>query len=473
MALVTQSDLIKAIIAGNAPMTTAQIVTEEVKCFTGSPAYKLMLDAEKYWRNRSAVQDKTVLIDGRSNTKIEQPILRKLINQKTSYLLSSPFSIASENETYMGALADVFDDTLRRKIKGATTNAIKYGIGYLQPYFENGALRWARLPAYEVIPLWDDAEHEELNGFIRFYDQVIYEGINKRTITRAEFWTSAGVQYFISNIPGGAFQDDIERPPVPHFTADTTPYNWEQVPLVWLKYNEDELPLLYFLKEIIDDVNWQKSVTSDVLRDIVNFIFILKNYGGADLAEFIKGVKEHFAIKVDADGGVDKLSADLNIDAVMKYLDEQRRALYDFGSGVDTKDPDLGNASGTAINFRYMDLDADCRAIGVELKDAMQRMKLFIDLYLQATGKGSYKEYKIDVTFATDMPVNETDVITNCKNSAGTISQRTIVKNHPWVEDPDEEIKQLAKERKAAMQQTGGKYPGDGDDDDDQGGGTE
>ena len=104
-------------------------------------------------------------------------------------------------------------------------------------------------------------------------------------------------------------------------------------------------------------MNWQNSVTADVLRDVAKFIYILKNYGGQDLAEFLKDLKEHMAIKVSTDGGVDKLQADLNIDAVMAFLDNERRDIYDFAAAVDTKDPDLGNASGNAITFPDMPLD--------------------------------------------------------------------------------------------------------------------
>lgn len=43
-------------------------------------------------------------------------------------------------------------------------------------------------------------------------------------------------------------------------------YNWETPPLLWLKYNEEELPLQYFIKDLVDDINWQNSVTADVLR---------------------------------------------------------------------------------------------------------------------------------------------------------------------------------------------------------------
>lgn len=468
MPYVTQTDLIKAIIAGNAPMNMAQIVTEEIKSFKASPEYAEMKAASEYWRNRSDVQNKTVKISGRSNAKIEHPALHKLIRQKVNYLLASPFSISSPSDAYAKALDDIFNESFRAKITGMTTDAIKWAIGYLQPYFSAGKLCWARLPAIEVRPLWADAEHEELNGFIRFYQQTIYEGTQKREITRAEFWTVNGVQYFLST-DGDTFRDDLERPPTSHFTLGKEAYNWEQVPLVWLKYNDDELPLLHFVKELIDDVNWQKSITSDVLRDVVNFIYILRNYGGASLAEFMEDLKQHFAIKVEGDGGVDKLSADLNIEAVMKFLEEQRRDLYDYGNGVDTKDPNLGTASGVALNFRYTDLDADCRDLGANLKASLQRAKIFIDLYLQASGKGSFKEQTFDITFAVDMPVNETDTVTNCKNSAGIISQRTIVANHPWVKDPEEEIKQLEKERQEAVKRAGAadSYPGDEDGDQD------
>ena len=161
------------------------------------------------------------------------------------------------------------------------------------------------------------------------------------------------------------------------------------------------------------------------------------------------------AIKVDGDGGVDKLQADLNIDAVMKFLDNERRDIYDFAAAVDTKDPDLGNASGTAINLRYMDLDADCDSLGAELQDTFHRLKLFIDVYFQITGKGDFTAEDFDVVFNMDLPVNETDVINNARNSDGLLSKRTILQNHPWVKDVDAELDQLDAEKKAAMEEYG------------------
>ena len=443
------------------PMSLAQIVTEEVREFRKSEQHRLMIEAERYYRNRSDVQNKTVDLSNRSNTKIEHPILKKLVDQKGNYLLGKPFSVVTDSEEYGTALNDIFDNTFRKKIKSLGIGAVKSGIAFIQPYFDDGGIKFMRMPSTEIIPLWKDAEHSELDAFIRVYEQIVYVGTKKTTVEHAEFWFPGGVKYFTRDGKGSDFVIDKEHGTEAndwteaHFTIGTTPYNFEKPPIAYLKYNDEELPLCYFIKDLIDDVNWQKSTTADVLRDVAKFIYVLKNYGGADLNEFVKELRESLAIKVDADGGVDKLAADLNIDAVMAHLEDNRRNLYDYGNAVDTKDPDLGNASGTAINFRYMDLDADCAALGAELQDTFQQLKVFIDVYLQAAGKGDFTGTDFSIAFNSDMPVNEAEIITSIMASRGLVSDRTLLAQHPYVDDVDEELKQIKKEKTEALAEFG------------------
>ena len=459
MAYVTEIDRLSILLerAADTRMTLAEIIEEEVNKFKKSTKYSIMVEAEKYYLNRTDIQNKTIDVKNRSNTKIEHPILKKLVDQKINYLLSRPFTVSCDNEQYAEALNDIFDDVFRRKIKSFGKGAIKTGICWLQPYFNtDGKLAFMRIPATEIIPMWKDAEHTELDSFIRIYSQTIYEGKKETEVTKAEYWDRTGVKYFVSRETGTGFIPDVDKGiESSHFTIDGKGYNFEQPPIVWVKYNEEELPLFYFIKELIDDINWQTSVTADVLRDIAKFIYVLRNYGGQDLAEFIKDLKNHMAIKVTSEGGVDKLQADLNIDAVMKFLDKQRRDVFDYGAGVDTKDPELGNASGTAINFRYMDLDNDCNNFALELKDAFQHMKPFLDTYLQIIGKGDFTGETFDIIFNSDMPIEETDVINNIRNSEGIISKRTQLENHPWITDVDAELERIEEEKTKAMKRFG------------------
>lgn len=461
--MITETERINMVISDpeRAPMTLEQIISEEIKEFESSEQYKNMVMAESYYRNRSDVQRKSNDLKNRSNAKIEHPILKKLIDQKASYLLSRAWTVDTENKAYGEALNEVFDDAFRRKVKSLGKGAVKSGIAWLQPYFDDaGKLSFMRIPSTELIPLWSDAEHTKLDSFIRYYSQIVYVSNQKQTIIRAEYWFPGGVRRFISDRSRNfkidtEYGDESNHWTEPHFVVNGKSYNWEQAPIVWLKYNEEELPLCYFVKELIDDINWQTSVTADVLRDVSKFVYILKNYGGQDLDEFVKDLRERLAIKVDTDGGVDKLQADLNIDAVMAFLDKQRRDVFDYAAAVDTKDPDLGNASGTAINFRYMDLDSDCAALGAELQDTFQHLKPFLDAYFQMTGRGDFTAETYNVVFNADMPVNETDIINNVRTSDGLISKHTQLQNHPWVVDVDKELEQLKQEKQDAMEEFG------------------
>ena len=49
--------------------------------------------------------------------------------------------------------------------------------------------------------------------------------------------------------------------------------------------------------------------------------------------------------------------------------------------------------------------------------------------------------------------INETEAIDNCTKSKGIISDETIVKNHPWIDDPEEELKRLKAEREQAAEE--------------------
>ena len=461
---ITINEEIKRIIeTGNGErMTLPEIIAQEIKEFFASPQFAIVEEAEQYYRNRSAVQQKTTKYKNRSNTKIEHPILRKLVDQKANYLLSKPFSIESESTAYADALNLLMDGRFRQQIKSFGKGAVKSGISWLAPYFEDSQLKWMRLPSTEVVPVWHDYEHTQLDAYIRVYSQVVYNGRNKKTITRIEWWDRQGVKKYKAPWPivgTLALEPDYDSDPgtneFSHFEIDGKPYNWDAVPIVWCKYNEEELPLQYFIKELIDDINWQTSITADVLRDVAKFIFVLRNYGGQDIDRFTRELYEALAIEVEGDGGVDKLEPSLNMDAVMAFLEKNRRDLFDFGSGVDTKDPDLGNASGTAINFRYMDLDTDCAALGAELQGAFENMKVFLDAALAILGKGDFSKETFHVTFNADMPVNEGDVITNIRNSDGIISKHTQLANHPWVDDVEEELQRIKDEKVEEMEEFG------------------
>ena len=58
-----------------------------------------------------------------------------------------------------------------------------------------------------------------------------------------------------------------------------------------------------------------------------------------------------------------------------------------------------------------------------------------------------FEDTEVKVIFDRDVLINETEAINNCKASVGILSNETIVKMHPWVTDPEEELKRLKEEK--------------------------
>jgi len=64
--------------------------------------------------------------------------------------------------------------------------------------------------------------------------------------------------------------------------------------------------------------------------------------------------------------------------------------------------------------------------------------------------KGDYTKEPIEFIFNRDIMINEKEAIEGCISSVGIISNKTVVSNHPYVTDVDEELKQIEDDRKAA-----------------------
>ena len=137
--------------------------------------------------------------------------------------------------------------------------------------------------------------------------------------------------------------------------------------------------------------------------------------------------------------------------AIDSHLNRLRKDIYEAGSGVDTQEVSLGNASGVALKFRYADLDSDTDDMASEFAAALEELIWFIKVDLLNKGIGDFTETTFDIIFNTDSIINEHEIIEDTKNSVGIISDETIVANHPWVTDTQRELDRLAKEKEAKM----------------------
>lgn len=477
--LSTTQEVIQIIEAGKAAeMTDEQIIKQEIDDWLNSQERKDMIIGERYYRNKGDILDRKRMTIGESgqlieatnlaNNKIVHGFIRKLVDQKAGYLLSKEMSIQINNTEYDKALTGIFDKGFKRLLKSLLKEAIKKGRAWLHIYYdEEGNFRFKKLPSEEIIPLWKDAAHTELQYLIRVYQVEIYLGKKKTTVQKVEFWHDKGVNRYVVGTGSvvasstSGLTPDVELGDFSsHFSAiegadkEEYPLNWERLPFICFKYNEDELPLISILKSLVDDYDRNKSDNSNNLEDIPNSIFKLKGYDGENLGEFRRNLMVYRAVKVTAEDGSDVESMDINIntEAYKLHTEMTRSDIYEFGRGVDTQADSFATApSGEALKFLYADLDMDANDIENEFQAALENLLWFVNKHIENTGGKDYSEETVNFLFNRDIVINESQVITDAKNSAGVISKETIVANHPWVTDTKDELARIETEEQATL----------------------
>jgi len=75
----------------------------------------------------------------------------------------------------------------------------------------------------------------------------------------------------------------------------------------------------------------------------------------------------------------------------------------------------------------------------------------FVNVHLANTGQGDFTNKPVTVIFNRDMMMNENEIIDSCQKSMGILSHETIVGQHPWVSDVEQEMERIRKEKEQEL----------------------
>lgn len=449
-------------------MTDEDVILQEIKNFKTSKIRKQMIDGERYFIGQHDVlsRQRTVIgVDGEleivnnlPNNRIVDNQYRKMVIQKCNYLLGQPFTIQTDSDDYLNQLKLLLNKKFMRTLKGIGEDSLNCGIGYLfVMYDENGQFTLKRFRPWEVIPGWKDAEHTELDYFIRIYEVIAYEGKTEKVIEKVEVYDNTGIHYFeLSDgnlIPDG----EIHKP---YFTIEDQEYNWQKIPLIPFKYNSKEIPLINMVKSLQDGLNIiESNFQNGMEEDARNTILVLVNYDGENLGEFRKNLATYGAVKVrsvdGSQGDVKTLQIEVNSENYKVILELFKKAIIENAMGYDAKDDRMaGNPNQMNIQSMYSDIDLDANGMETEYQASFEDLIWFINCHLSNIGKGDFDGEVVEVIFNRDMMMNESEIISNINNSQD-LSLETRLAQHPWVDDVRKELERIEDEKQKNMEEYG------------------
>ena len=443
-------------------MTEIEFLEAEIAKWKCSPQRMMQITGALYYENEHDIlkRKRTMIgedgklqkVDNLPNNLIVDNVYARLVNQKANYLLGKPMVIDGRNKTYIGLLKKIFGKRFMCTLKNAGKAALNGGIAWLYPHYdERGRLDFRLFPAYEILPFWRDSGHTQLEMAVRLYCVEGYEGSVPVTVEKVEVYGADGVRRFA--LDGGRLIPDIdiqnEDNAFPYVRGGDKRLNWERIPLVAVKYNESEIPLIKRVKSLQDGINVMLSdFENNMQQDPRNTILVLKNYDGTDLGEFRRNLAAFGAVKVrcdgDARGGVETLEVNVNAENYKTVIHIFKKAVIENGMGYDARDQRLfGTPNQMNILSMYSDIDLDANEMEAELQAAFEELLWFVNAHLANTGQGDFEGEEVAFIFNRDMMMDEGQIVENINNSVGILSRRTLVAQHPWVNDVEEEMMRI------------------------------
>ena len=393
------------------------------------------------------------------NNKLVDNQYKKLVEQKTNYALGKPMTIASSDDTYLEEIHKIFDKKLFRQLRVLGEEAINSGIAWLYPYYNaDGEFKIKVFPGYEVMPIWTDRTHVDLDRAIRVYsDTLVNKNGTLREITVLEEYTVDGVDRYIKE--GQQVRPHPDFPHSSYITIGEEEVNWGRLPLIPFKYNSKEIPIIRNVKSLQDALNQVLSdFQNNMEEDPRTTILVLKNYDGTNIPEFRRNLATYGVVKVQTvdgvQGGVETLKIEVDATNYQAILMQLKRAIVENGRGFDAKEERMdGDPNQMNIESMYTDIDLDVNQMESEFQAGFEELKWFIDQYLANAGKGDFSETNLEFVFNRDIFINEDAKIDNCVKSVGVLSNKTIIAHHPWVSDLQHELAQIEEDKQAEMEE--------------------
>ena len=457
--------LINLKLKAGKPLTDLEFYARELAQWEHSQERKEMLDGERYYvndhdilkRKRTAIgKDGTLIeVDNVPNNRIVDNQYAIHVDKKANYLLGKPITFDSENTEYAEAVKSVLGTKFMRTLKNAGVETLNSGIAWLYPCYKNNELIFRSFPGYEILPFWADKAHTELDAALRLYPVEVYTGREKKIVKKVDLFTLDGVQTFL-------FENGILKPDPDaeqsqsYITINGKPFNWERFPLIPIKYNHKEIPLIRRARTLQDAINLMESDFINCMEeDAGSSILVIRNAEKEDLGKLRQNLNTYRAIKVRTfdgkDGDVSTLEIEVNAENYKLILSLLKTALIENMRSYDAKDDRLSNSPNQMnIQSVYSEIDLDANGMETERQAAFGDILWFVKTYLANAGKGDFTNDDMTVIFNRDMLINETEAIDNCGKSAGIVSDELIVSMHPWVKDPAQELERLKKQKEEA-----------------------
>lgn len=395
---------------------------------------------DDYYQGKHSILDHRKRDSTLPNNKIVNNMAKYITDTAVGYFIGQPVVYGSQNLDYYSAIQDIYDyndeqDHNTELAKKCSICGHCYEMLYID---EDARIRFAKVDPGNLIMIYETGYNTPLAA-IR---TICSRDLDGNTVTKVEFWNWREVWYFRSVNSSALTLMDIQE----HY--------WNDIPFVEYINNEERMGDFEGVITIIDAYNKVQSNTANLFQ--YNDEAILTVCGLGDVSsQDVRDMKEKGAIILENNGEIKWLLKVINDTALENYKDRLYKDMHIFSNVPNMADQSFGtNLSGVAVSYKLWNLEQICAIKERKFKKGLQRRAELITTILNLQG-GNYDYRDMEQQFRRNKPQNVLELAQIFVMLVGEVSKETRLKLLPIIENVQDELEKLARERRDDLAEFG------------------
>lgn len=314
-------------------------------------------------------------------------------------------------------------------------NALIYGVGYELHWIDSDAQeRYSQISPLNAVAIHAASLEKELLYFIRWYDMCDFDDSDLLCVEVYDAFTKKTYQ---CHGLIGALEFISEEP-----------HHFGDVPASVFYLNEQEESIFAQAMSLNDAYN---ELQSSEVDDYSAFCDAYLALVGMDAEpDDIAAMKDNRVLILPEGGSAAYLTKQANDTQIQNMLENIKKNIFKVTSAPDMSDENFMAQSGVAIKYKLVGFENVASAIVTNFTKAIQRrIELICNVLKLKASDAIWRDIRIN--FVRNLPQDYIETINLINSLKGTVSDKTLLGQLPFIDDVDAELEAVQKQREANM----------------------
>lgn len=401
---------------------TAELLQKIIRTFTNNVRPRLQRWKD-YYDGRHDILKKTYSDPSKACNRIVTNYCKIITNTYSGYICGKPVSYTSNDNIDDIQEGINYNDDNAENIAWLT-NALNYGVAYeLQWLDEYSKVRYSQVNPLNAFAIYDNTLNSQLLYFVRWYEADNFDDSN---LIYLEVYTKDVIMKYKAQGIGGALE-----------FVEAEAHYFNDVPVSVFRLNEDEENIFNSIIALNDAYNELQSAEVDDYQAWVDSYLQLI---GADAEpEDIAKMKEDRVLILPEGSQAAWLTKNANDTQIVNMLNNIKENIFKVSACPDMADENFLAQSGTALAYKLVGFENVASGIVAQFTKAIQRrIELMCNILNLKATDAVWRD--VNINFVRNLPVNITETIQLVNALKGTVSDKTLLSQIPFIDDVESEI---------------------------------